>query len=176
MRTTPIRPPRVQPIQLHPVAQRLKSWRARRAPGQRIPDELWKAAADLARIHGLSPTATALKLSYYDLQRRLRAARPRPAQPSAQAQFVELAPPARRRSRKLTRLCSQELTHLAEGRMDFFSKEERFGSEEGDSELAGWSRERGKVSGRADAGGRSSLWRRDAGGGWRNEGRACAGP
>ncbi len=53
------------------LAQRLTVWRATRQRGQRIPDELWKAAVDLARAHGLSPTSTALKLNYYDLQGRL---------------------------------------------------------------------------------------------------------
>lgn len=79
--------------QLQPLARRLKAWRAARTPGQRIPEDLWKAAADLARVHGLSPTAAALKLSYYDLQRRLlrpRGPRGRRVRPPA---FVELAPP-----------------------------------------------------------------------------------
>ena len=76
------------------LATRLKGWRESRQPGQRIPPELWKAAADLARVHGLSPAASALKLNYYDLQRRAfpklapgKAAAPRPA-------FVQLPAPA----------------------------------------------------------------------------------
>ena len=47
----------------------------------------------MARVHGLSPTAAALNLSYYDLQRRLlggRVQRRRRVPPPA---FVELAPP-----------------------------------------------------------------------------------
>ena len=80
--------PRLDPSQLQPLAQRLKAWRSARSPGQRIPEELWKAAADLARVHGLSRTSAALKLSYYDLQRRLLAGRMPPAP------FVELAPSA----------------------------------------------------------------------------------
>jgi len=35
----------------------------------------------------------------------------------------------RRRSRKLTRVCSREVTHLAEGRVDFISKERGLSSE-----------------------------------------------
>ncbi len=62
---------RTGPPQLQILAQRLKAWRATRTPGKRIPEDFWKAAADLARVHGLSRTAAALKLSYYDLQRRL---------------------------------------------------------------------------------------------------------
>ena len=55
------------------LAQRLKTWRATRQPSQHIPEDLWRAAADLAQVHGLSRTATALNLSYYDLRRRLQA-------------------------------------------------------------------------------------------------------
>lgn len=71
----------------------LKAWRSTRSVGQRIPEHLWKAATDLARVDGLAPTATALKLDYYGLQRRLgmparaRASRTKPAQ------FVELPAP-----------------------------------------------------------------------------------
>ena len=80
------------PLQLEPVAQRLNVWRAARTRGQRIPDEIWQAAVDLAHIHGLNPTAAALKLNYYDLQRRLsedRLAR----KPPNRAPFIELPAP-----------------------------------------------------------------------------------
>ena len=63
--------PHADPSRLHLLAQRFKTWRATRERGQRIPAELWKAATDLAQVHGLSPTAAALKLSYNGLQRRL---------------------------------------------------------------------------------------------------------
>ena len=86
--------PRTEPPQLQPLAQRLKAWRACRTRGQRIPDELWRAAADLARVHGLSRTAAALKLSYYDLKRRLVAGRFQRGRPLTPAPFVEVAPSA----------------------------------------------------------------------------------
>lgn len=54
------------------LARRLEAWRASRRRGEGIPAELWQAAAELARSHGLNPAATALKLNYYDLQRRLQ--------------------------------------------------------------------------------------------------------
>ncbi len=84
---------RAEPPQLQPLAQRLQGWRATRSRGQRIPEELWKAAADLARVHGLSRTATALKLSYADLQRRLSGQRvSRRGRQLSPPAFVELAP------------------------------------------------------------------------------------
>lgn len=86
--------PRTEPPQLQPLAQRLNAWRSARTLGQRIPDELWNAAADLARVHGLSRTSSALKLSYYDLQRRLVAGRRPRRRRVTPAPFVEVAPPA----------------------------------------------------------------------------------
>jgi hypothetical protein len=86
--------PRPEAAQLQPLAQRLKAWRATRTPGQRIPEDLWKAAANLARVHGLNPTAAALKLSYYDLQRRVSGVRVRRRRRVPAVGFVELAPPA----------------------------------------------------------------------------------
>jgi len=65
--------PRGEPAGSEALAQRFKTWRASRRRGKRIPEELWQAAAELARDRGLSATAALLKLSYYDLQRRLPA-------------------------------------------------------------------------------------------------------
>lgn len=62
-------------LELSELAERLGVWRGARRRGQRIPEELRKAATELGHIHGLGPTATGLKLNYYDLQRRLDAGR-----------------------------------------------------------------------------------------------------
>ena len=78
--------------ELQAGAQRLKIWRATRRAGQRIPEDLWQAAMDLARIHGLSRTATALKLSYYDLRRRLQAGAARDNRRRRPPMFVEVPP------------------------------------------------------------------------------------
>ena len=53
------------------LPRRFQTWRASRVRGQRIPAELWQAAIAVARVHGINPTVAALKLNYYDLQRRL---------------------------------------------------------------------------------------------------------
>jgi hypothetical protein len=53
------------------VRRRFQSWRKRRARGTKIPPELWKAAADLAREHGVSKTSQELGVDYYSLKRRL---------------------------------------------------------------------------------------------------------
>ncbi len=76
------------------LARRLKHWRATRRRGHRIPEELWNAATRLARLHGLNPTASALKLNYYDLQRRLREASLEAPNHAIEPAFVELPHPA----------------------------------------------------------------------------------
>ena len=48
-----------------------------RTPGRLpIPDRLWTAAAELAREHGIFPTAKALHLEYGKLKQRAEAAVP----------------------------------------------------------------------------------------------------
>lgn len=82
--------PGAEPAGLQLLAQRFKAWRATRPRGQRIPEELWQTATDLARVHGLNPTVAALKVNYYHLQRRLQGGRtPRRTGGSL---FVELPP------------------------------------------------------------------------------------
>jgi len=78
--------------ELQAVADRLKIWRATRRAGQRIPEDLWQTATDLARINGLSRTATALKLSYYDLRCRLQAGAERDNRRRRPPVFVEVPP------------------------------------------------------------------------------------
>ena len=80
--------------QLQPLAQRLKAWRATRTRGQRIPKELWAAATELARVHGLNQTATTLRLNYYGLKRRLSGGPVQPNRSGRLPTFVELAAPA----------------------------------------------------------------------------------
>lgn len=79
------------------AAARFDEWRRSALATGHIPDSLWNLAANLAREHGLSRTATALKLGYYDLKKRVaeRAALAQPA-PHAMAAdaFVELNPAA----------------------------------------------------------------------------------
>ena len=84
---------RTQSPPFEPLAQRLKAWRAHSTRRRGIPEELWQAAAELARVQGLNRAAAELKLNYCDLQRRMgggarirRRAKPTP-------HFVEAAAP-----------------------------------------------------------------------------------
>lgn len=49
---------------------RFEAWRRSRKVGARIPDELWSLAARLAVAHGVSRTASTLKLDYVGLKKR----------------------------------------------------------------------------------------------------------
>lgn len=73
------------------AATRFDRWRRSTSSRGRIPDFLWNLAVDMAREHGLSRTATTLKLGYYDLKERVME---RSAFAPAVDGFVELDPAA----------------------------------------------------------------------------------
>jgi len=70
---------------------RFEAWRRTRAVGARIPQRLWTLAVKLAVAHGLNRTASALRLDYYTLKRRVESTNAQAG--SATPAFVELAPP-----------------------------------------------------------------------------------
>jgi hypothetical protein len=49
--------------------RRVERWRERRAAGMSMPESLWAMAAQLARRHGIYPTARVLGLEYNKLKR-----------------------------------------------------------------------------------------------------------
>src|SRR3990170_3115001 len=80
-------------LPLRRAAGQFARWRNTHDLGTRIPVRLWQLAVDLAATYGVSRTATALKLDYYSLKRRLTdqalPAVPASASPDSSA-FVEL--------------------------------------------------------------------------------------
>jgi hypothetical protein len=79
------------PLDLARARSRFDAWRFLRARGERIPRRLWTLAVQLAKRHGVSRTATALRLDYYGLQERAEAiSAERPPHGPA---FVELSSP-----------------------------------------------------------------------------------
>lgn len=96
------------PPKMQKVYRRLRRWRSSHARRVPIPESLWAAAGELAREHGINPTAKALHLEYGKLKQRAevgmptvkkRVAKapadvPRRARRSTSPTFVELmAPP-----------------------------------------------------------------------------------
>ena len=69
---------------------RFEEWRRTRKIGARIPDKLWSLAVELADAHGLSRTASALKLDYHSLKIRVAAR----SFDSAPQVFIEFSPSA----------------------------------------------------------------------------------
>jgi hypothetical protein len=80
------------PADLARAARRFEEWRSHRT-GREIPADLWATAADLAGRYGVSRTARALRVQYYDLSKRV-AAEPAVEEASARqrapAGFVEI--------------------------------------------------------------------------------------
>ncbi len=56
---------------LRRARQRFAAWRRTRPAGSRIPEPLWMLATELATVHGLHRTASALGLDYYSLKQRV---------------------------------------------------------------------------------------------------------
>jgi hypothetical protein len=85
---------------LEDVRSRFDRWRRTRQGKAPIPDELWSAAAAVARRDGVNPTAVALHLDGGKLKRRM-AASGRAARKEPPAAFVELLAPGQARSHLL---------------------------------------------------------------------------
>jgi hypothetical protein len=76
-----------EPLPADPVRarSRFQAWQGRRKIGERIPAALWAQATRLAKVHGVSRTATALGVDHYGLKKRAGVALP----PSSEPAFVE---------------------------------------------------------------------------------------
>lgn len=69
--------------------RKIERWRQQRRPRARIPEELWREAAELACAYGINQTAKILRLDYYSLKKRLPAAA---RLGRHEAEFVEILP------------------------------------------------------------------------------------
>jgi hypothetical protein len=69
--------------------RKMERWRQRHRLRARLPEELWREAAELACVHGINRTARALRLDYYSLKKRVD-----PAAGSGEhaPEFVEILP------------------------------------------------------------------------------------
>jgi hypothetical protein len=76
-------------------AAQFERWRQSRVRGARIPDRLWQLAVELASRQGISRTACALRVGYYELKKRLEdqgKRTPTTSRRSCESTFVELPP------------------------------------------------------------------------------------
>jgi hypothetical protein len=79
-------------VSLEEVKARFEEWRHNRKGKAPIPDELWAAAAEVARTEGVSRTSTELSVEWNHLKRRMAAAAGHSSKPSP-TRFVELIAP-----------------------------------------------------------------------------------
>ena len=57
--------------ELEQLRRRFEEFRNTQSVRSRLPESLWAAAAELARRHGVNPTARALRLDYTGLRKRV---------------------------------------------------------------------------------------------------------
>jgi hypothetical protein len=82
-----------EPAGVAELRERIETWRRTRAKPGPMPEALWRAAAQLARKHGLSAVAAALRLQYYALKDRVEGTT-HAVRRQGTAAFVEVSPPA----------------------------------------------------------------------------------
>lgn len=87
----PASEPRALPPELLRARSRFQTWREHHKSRSRIPQSLWQLAVRLANTHGISRTATALRLDYYCLKKKVDATSAQP--PATSPAFVELPAP-----------------------------------------------------------------------------------
>lgn len=74
---------------LEEVQSQFQAWRENRSRGQRIPEELWRAAASLHPQYSAYQISRALRLDHMDLKDRIGSLNKR-AKGGEGAQFIEL--------------------------------------------------------------------------------------
>jgi hypothetical protein len=66
------RPTVTVPAEIEEGQLQFENWRRERKRADRIPESLWAVAVELAKRHGVWPTARALHLDHSRLKRRVR--------------------------------------------------------------------------------------------------------
>jgi hypothetical protein len=102
------------PVEIERARVRFARWRKNRKKVTRIRDQLWAAAVDAARLHGVNPTAIALGLDYNHLKERIGRRSARRAKAKSPS-FMELIVPTPERSS--LRECTIELENARGAKM-----------------------------------------------------------
>jgi hypothetical protein len=86
------------PVEIERARVGFARWRKNRKKVTQIPDRLWAAAVDAARLHGVNPTAIALGLDYNHLKERTRSSSRSTRREKAKSpSFMELIVPSETR-------------------------------------------------------------------------------
>lgn len=65
------RKPREMPAEVVAVGERIEEWRATRTKRTRMPEELWWAATEVARLHGVWFVSRSVGVNYERLRERV---------------------------------------------------------------------------------------------------------
>ncbi len=87
---------RIQKVVPKPVAAlgvRIEEWRRNKGNQHRMPRELWKAAAQLAKRYGVGLVAESLSLGYTSLKRKAHGDWGSAKKESTKGGFVDITPP-----------------------------------------------------------------------------------
>ncbi len=81
-------------LTLDEVAKHIEQWWSHKKNGERIPQQLWNEALGLVSTYGVSQVSRTLRLSYTDLNKRLRIveAEQRRQSPVEETAFVQIDP------------------------------------------------------------------------------------
>jgi len=87
-------PRRIHSVTIEEVKARFDQWRQTRQGRSRIPDELWVAAGELARQHGVNKISRVLRLEFNHLKRMTESAgQTTPGRREKPPTFLELIAP-----------------------------------------------------------------------------------
>ena len=92
---------------IQPLLQQVQHWRTTRQKNERMPESLWIAAAELARVYGVSPVQRTLRIDYRGLEyRAFGVCKSSPKTQVSAPTFVELPTlaPAPRRAEQIIEL------------------------------------------------------------------------
>jgi hypothetical protein len=53
-----------------PLRQQVEEWRKHKGSNEKMPEPLWEAAIELAKVYGVSPVQRILRIDYRGLERR----------------------------------------------------------------------------------------------------------
>ena len=82
------------PREITALRRRVARWRSNREKRSPMPEDLWREACRLARVHGVSPVCRHTGLGYASLRKRVASGADVPASPSAPVEdggFVEVS-------------------------------------------------------------------------------------
>jgi hypothetical protein len=90
---------------IEPLRAQVDSWRKHKGSHKKMPESLWEAATELAKVYGVSPVQGILRIDYRGLERRAlgikqSAAKARASQP----RFIELPSLPTRRAEHVVEL------------------------------------------------------------------------